>query len=101
MGRKHVVVITGIIVLLSLPVPAPAETPVKWSAPMQEYPNAWAPTAPPPSYNNPWGYQYPYGYGYPPYWNYYQGANQAYRQSQPPAGYSPMPYQDYSQYYGY
>jgi hypothetical protein len=53
-----------------------AQNPVKWSAPMNEYPNPWYPTAPPPSYYNPYGYyQNPYGYygyGNRGYGGYYQ-----------------------------
>ncbi len=60
-------------------IPAVADSPVKWSAPMSHYPNPWNPTTPPPSANNPWGYNYPYAaYGYGPYGDAYQGAYQNY-----------------------
>lgn len=51
-----------------------AQDPIKWSAPMNHYPEQWSPTPAPPQYN-PYGYSYyPYGaYGYGGY-----GQNQAY-----------------------
>ncbi len=65
-----------------------AQNPIKWSAPMNEYPTPWYPTAPPPSYYNPYGYyQNPYGYGYGGYGGY-QGGYQNY-------GFSGNPYYYY------
>lgn len=73
--------------------------PVKWSAPMSAYPRQWQPTAPPPTYYNPYGYSYPYagyghggypGYGgYAGYGAYYQGYGQGYGQGYPQGGYAP------------
>ncbi|MCL5124557.1 MAG: hypothetical protein M1511_08690 [Deltaproteobacteria bacterium] len=72
------------------------QDPIKWSAPMNNYPEQWAPTPAPPQYNQ-YGY-YPYGaYGYGGY-----GQNQGYSYgygapSQQYGGqYSGNPY-----YYGY
>ncbi|HMK34294.1 MAG TPA: hypothetical protein VK463_04445 [Desulfomonilaceae bacterium] len=66
-----------------------AQDPVKWSAPMQHYPNQWNSTAPPPNYyGNQYGYQDPYAN----YWYGYGG----YRNSGPPQpGFSGNPYQYY------
>lgn len=68
------------------------QDPVKWSAPMNDYPTQWNPTAAPPSNYNPYGYHYPYGaYGYG-----YQG--------QYPAAYQGNQYyggQTGNPYYGY
>ncbi len=84
-----VIVIPAILVCVS----AFARDPIKWSAPMNQYPNAWSPTAPPPTYYNPYGYQYPYanyGYGNPNAYygyggnygaGYYQGTYQQPQQS--------------------
>ncbi len=74
-----------------------ARDPVKWSAPMNEYPSSWYPTAPPPSYYNQYGNQYPYGsYGYGGYYGgQYQGAYQQPQQR----GFSGNPY-NYNYYYG-
>jgi hypothetical protein len=48
-----------------------AQSPIKWSAPMQMYPTPWNPTPPPPpSYYNPWGYAY-----YPQQGHYNYGGN--------------------------
>ena len=54
-----------------------AQDPVKWSAPMNDYPTQWSPTNAPPSYYNPYGYNYPYAaYGYGYQGNQYQGGYQ-------------------------
>jgi len=89
----------GLIAVMLIPAlflcaSASAQDPIKWSAPMNEYPSSWYPTAPPPpSYYNPYGYQYP-GYGYGGYYGgNYQGANQQPQQR----GYSGNPY---NYYYG-
>jgi len=70
--RCHVVLSVAIIsAILILCVSAWANDPIKWSAPMNHYPNQWAATAEPPSYHNPYGYRYPYaGYGYGAYGGY-------------------------------
>jgi len=74
-----------------------AQDPVKWSAPMNQYPEQWSPSPAPPQYN-------PYGYSYYPYGAYGYGGdgqNQAYSY-----GY-PAPAQQYggaysgNPYYGY
>src|SRR5208283_3819179 len=74
------------------------QDPIKWSAPMNEYPNSWYPSAaPPPSYYNPYGNQYPYaGYGYG-YGGYYGGNYQGAYQQPQQRGYSGNPY---NYYYG-
>lgn len=70
---------------------AGAASPVKWSAPMEHYPNQWAPAPAPQNYQN-----YPYGY-YPGYGadgsngQNYQNNYQNYQ------GFSGNPYY----YYGY
>ena len=95
---RRIVIIGGIVALLCLCSLAFAQDTIKWSAPMQLYPNPWTPTAPPPSYYNPWGYQYPYAaYGYGAYYGGY--SPNAYQ------GYSPGAYQGgqnpaYNYYYG-
>ncbi|MCX5862810.1 MAG: hypothetical protein WCG29_13160 [Desulfomonile sp.] len=74
------------------------EDPVKWSAPIDQYPSQWSPTSPPPAYYSPYGYQYdhPYGYGqYGGQWGY--GGN--YQGSQRPA--QQGPYGNPYYYYGY
>jgi hypothetical protein len=78
-------VLMGVVFLFG-----PAVAQVKWSAPMNQYPNQWYPTTPPPVYN-PYGYYYP-GYGYGTYGRQYQGVYGAY----PQGGYSGNPY--YYQY---
>jgi len=69
MRCMKLVLIAAAMVVCACMAPAAAQDTVKWSAPMHEYPNQWAPTVPPPSYNNPWG-NYPQygGYGYGSYW---------------------------------
>ena len=98
MTLRHLVIIGGIIALLSPWGLALAQDTIKWSAPMNHYPNPWTPTAPPPSYFNPWGYQYPYAaYGYGPYWGgYYPNSYQGYGQRGYQGGQNPA----YNYYYG-
>ena len=101
--RSHLFVITtlGILVLVA-GTWALANDPIKWSAPMTHYPNAWTPTPEPPSYYNPYGYRYPYaGYGYGPYDYYGYGAAGAYPQGY--QGYMRSPRQGnyYGNPYGY
>jgi len=58
--RQYLTVLLAIIVMfLFVQISHAAEEPIKWSAPMQSYPNQWSPTAPPSPY-----YYYPNGYGY-------------------------------------
>ncbi|MFC1834630.1 hypothetical protein ACFL2Q_07845 [Thermodesulfobacteriota bacterium] len=67
MPIRQIMVIVAIVSISCLLVTPGFCEPVKWSAPMSAYPKQWSPTAPPPSYYNPYGYQYPYGaYGYGP-----------------------------------
>ncbi|HTY25370.1 MAG TPA: hypothetical protein VMC85_19720 [Desulfomonilaceae bacterium] len=84
----------AVLVIVTLFFLGNAFAQVKWSAPINEYPNPWSPTAPPPVYN-PYGYYYPgyagYG-GYGGYGRYYQGGYYGY----PQGGYSGNPY--YYQY---
>ncbi|MGO9122237.1 MAG: hypothetical protein ACLQPD_32070, partial [Desulfomonilaceae bacterium] len=82
-------ILAAIILIVSVFFFSPVVAQVKWSVPMNEYPNQWYPTAPPPAYN-PYGYYYPgYGSGYAGgYGRYYQGGYGAY----PQGGYSGNPY---------
>ena len=77
--KKFIFMIVSLFFLIAI-IPISngmAQDPVKWSAPMNDYPTQWNPTAAPPSYHNPYGYTYPYaGYGYGPYGNQSQGAYQ-------------------------
>jgi hypothetical protein len=92
MARKFALATTVLMGVIFLFGPAFAQ--VKWSAPMNEYPNRWYPTSPPPVYN-PYGYYYP-GYGYyPGAYSGYGRNNQAYR-GVPQGAYSGNPY--YYQY---
>ncbi len=86
---KRVLAAMILIPLLVLCGQALAQNPIKWSVPMNEYPNPWYPTAPPPSYYNPYGYyQNPYGYhGYGGYGGGYQNYQQG--------GFSGNPYYYY------
>jgi len=86
-------ILAAIILVVSVFLFSPVFAQVKWSVPMNEYPNQWYPTSPPPAYN-PYGYYYPgYGSGYGGgYGRYYQGGYGAY----PQGGYSGNPY--YYQY---
>ena len=66
MDKKVCAIFMGVLLLLCFCTVAVSE-PTRWSAPMNEYPNQWYPSSPPPQYNNQYGYgyQYPYsGYGY-------------------------------------
>jgi hypothetical protein len=82
-------ILAAIILVVSVFLFSPVFAQVKWSVPMNEYPNQWYPTTPPPAYN-PNGYYYPgYGSGYGGgYGRYYQGGYGAY----PQGGYSGNPY---------
>ena len=61
-----------------------AQDPIKWSAPLNNYPEQWSPTPAPPQYN-----QYGYGYSYPyaayGYGGYGQNQGYSYGYSAPPA----------------
>lgn len=79
MMKSSAIMLLGIIMLACGMTPdhCIAQDPVKWSAPMNEYPTQWSPTSAPPSYHNPYGYTYPYAaYGYGYYGNQYQGGYQ-------------------------
>jgi hypothetical protein len=101
MTRRLMFTILFSLLAALLPAVASAD-PVKWSAPMNQYPNQWTPTAAPPNYyNNPYGYYYPSGYspygvsqGYGSYGGY-QSPQQGYY---PGGGFSGNPYHPY--YYG-
>lgn len=77
---KRILVVFLCLFLLAgeiVPIQCLAQDPVKWSAPMNQYPTQWNPTAQPPSYYNPYGYTYPYeAYGYGYQGNQFPGANQ-------------------------
>ncbi len=75
MRKGFILTVLALVVAVWLPVRAVADEPVKWSAPLSAYPNPWAPTTPPPVYNNQYANQYPYWGGYGGY--------------QPPAGTAP------------
>jgi len=94
MKRSFGFVAIILIAALFICAPAWARDPVKWSAPMNEYPSSWYPTAPPPSYYNQYGNQYPYGYG-----GYYGGQYQGAYQQPQQRGFSGNPY-NYNYYYG-
>jgi len=102
MTRRLTMMIFICFLAASLPAVTLAD-PVKWSAPMNQYPNPWTPTAAPPNYyNNPYGYSY-YPSGYAPYGVYpgygAQGGNQAPQQGYyPGGGFSGNPYHPY--YFG-
>ncbi len=100
--RSHLIMSVAIIsVLLVLCVSVWANDPIKWSAPMNHYPNQWAPTPEPPRYYNPYGYRNPYyGYGYGGYDYYGYGSygNMQGGQPAPQRGFSGNPY---SYYYGH
>lgn len=99
MRKIHILILVGMISALCLTITTSVHSQVKWSAPMQSYPNQWSPTAAPPSYNNPYGYQYPYAdYGYGPYQGYPPGteAYQGQVPNQQGYGFSGNPY-----YYNY
>jgi hypothetical protein len=97
MKRSFGFVAVILISVILLCASAYGRDPIKWSAPMNEYPNSWYPTPAPPSYYNSYGYQYPYaGYGYGGYYGgQYQGAYQQPQQR----GYTGNPY-NYNYYYG-
>lgn len=58
--KQYLIALSALIVVfLFTQITNAADEPIKWSAPMQYYPNQWSPTAPPPPY-----YYYPNGYGY-------------------------------------
>lgn len=58
--RQFLAVVSAVLaIVLIVHVAQAADEPIKWSAPMQQYPNSWSPTAPPAPY-----YYYPYGYNY-------------------------------------
>jgi len=81
--------LAAIILIVSVFSFSPVVAQVKWSGPMNEYPNKWYTTSPPPAYI-PNGYYYP-GYGSGDgggYGRYYQGGYGAY----PQGGYSGNPY---------
>lgn len=73
-----------------LPAWSSGEGPVKWSAPLEQYPSAWKPTTPPPNFT-PEGYQqYPADY-----YGYYNPA----RQGAQGTWLDPRYYGDYGGYY--
>ncbi len=83
------------ITLLSYNLSA-AQDPVKWSAPMTQYPNQWSPTTAPPQYAYPYVYNqsaYPPGYGAEGYWGYGTQYPGYYGRAQ--QGYSGNPYHHY------
>ncbi len=82
MKKVSIIIAATAIFLLFVCALVFAQQPVRWSAPMELYPNPWSPTQPPPTYNN-YSSQDPYDpYGY---WSgnggQYAGWNQAYSQS--------------------
>lgn len=98
---QYGILITSAILVPVLFVSAAVATqdPVKWSAPIDQYPSQWSPTTPPPAYYSPYGYQYdPSYYGYGQYGGQ-SGYGGAYQGSQPPA--QQAPYGNPYYYYGY
>lgn len=89
MNRDIHAILTAILLIICSAAVAFAE-PIRWTAPMNDYPTQWYPSAPPPQYNNQYGYGYqnPYsGYGYANP-GYYQGGQ---------GGFSGNPYYYYGQ----
>lgn len=83
--KRHLILLAAIIVpALIICVSASAADPLKWSAPMSQYPNQWSPSAAPPqqqyygypqyNYADPYGYG-AYGYGGYGYGGYGYGGN--------------------------
>jgi len=102
--RIPLMLVIGLIVFTTAMSGLASADPVKWSAPMNHYPNPWSPTAAPPNYQNYYPYAaygyggygaYPgYGYGgYGGYGGYYQGGHSGAQQG----GFSGNPYQYYYQ----
>lgn len=88
MRRTSVSIFIAIILGISFSFSALAQDPIKWSAPRNQYPNQWQPTAPAPSqyYGNQQGYyQDPYAYWYGGYQNW----------GPPQPGFSGNPYRYY------
>lgn len=100
--RISLIPLIGLMICLPILLGTAFADPVKWSAPINQYPNPWSPTAAPPNYQNYYPYA-AYGYGgyggYPGYGGgyggHYSGQNPAY----PQGGFSGNPYQPYY-YYG-
>jgi hypothetical protein len=100
MKRSFGFVAVILISIFVLCAAAYGRDPIKWSAPMNEYPSSWYPSAPPPSYYNSYGNQYPYaGYGYGAYGGYYGGQQYQGDYQQQQRGFSGNPY-NYNYYYG-
>ena len=94
MTRRLIMTASMIMTALFLTGALAADDPVKWSAPMDHYPSQWAPSSPPPTYYNPYGYQYsydPYGYG-PSGGNWGYSGNYQGSQSQVQQGFSGNPH---------
>jgi hypothetical protein len=99
--------VIGLLILIPVMCGWASADPIKWSAPMEYYPNPWSPTAAPPNYQNYYPYAaygyggyygtYPgYGYGgYGGYGGYYQGGYPGTQRG----GFSGNPYQQ-QHYYG-
>jgi hypothetical protein len=90
MRRRYGSIVLAFVAALALHGIACANEPIKWSAPLSAYPNAWAQTTPPPAYVNQYANQYP---NWGPY-----GGHQPYTQTAPPwqrayaPGFSGNPY---------
>lgn len=97
--RIPLMLVVGLIIFTTAMSGLVGADPVKWSVPMDHYPNPWSPTAAPPNYQNYYPYA-GYGYGgswggYPGYGGYYQGGHPGTQQG----GFSGNPYQQ-QYYYG-
>jgi hypothetical protein len=101
MQRQAIVMTAVAVCVLVLAGTGSIADPIKWSAPLSDYPTPWAPTPEPPNYYNPYGYRYPYGgygYGATDYYGYggygYMGGYPAYQGYQR-RGFSGNPYMYY------
>jgi hypothetical protein len=97
--RISLISLIGLMICLSIMSGTALADPVKWSAPINQYPNPWSPTAAPPNYQDYYPYA-AYGYGgYPGYGGGYGGNYSGQNPAYPQGGFSGNPYQPYY-YYG-
>jgi hypothetical protein len=105
MPLRYLFAITAVSLALSLPIAVSAQAPVKWSAPIHEYPNPWQPTQAPPQHSA-WGGGYQpfnnYGYGQwgAPYQAGHSGGQANHYPGQYPGYYSGFSGNPYQYFYG-
>ncbi|MGC8657483.1 MAG: hypothetical protein ACP5U1_00245 [Desulfomonilaceae bacterium] len=101
MDKRLLAIILGLCLIVMWCSLCMAQDPIKWSAPMNNYPEQWAPTPAPPQYGQyGYGYSYyPYGYGSYGYGGYMQNPGYSYGYGAPGQQYGGQ----YSgnPYYGY